>query len=264
MTRFVMGLSLAFLSVLAVAQSSLTDSPAQTAPPAIDSQALTVDRSSIVALTGGRAVNDVTLTGTVTTIVGSDTQTGTASFIATNTNNSRIELNLPSGKRTDIQNGSHGVSTGAWSINDGSLQRYAAHNSWNDAGWFFPALGSLADASSQLSYVAIEKRGGVSVQHLRSRRANGFVPLAQQWSTQDLYIDAATSLPLALVFNVHPDDDSSITIPVEVRFSDYQAKSGLMVPLHIQKFVNYGLVLDFQVSEVVANSGVPANQFSAE
>ena len=111
MTRFVMGLSLVFLSILAVAQSSVPASQSQSVPPAIDSQAQTVDRGSIVALTGGRAINDVILTGAVTTIAGSDTQTGTATFIATNTNDSRIELNLSDSKRTDIQNGSGGWPT---------------------------------------------------------------------------------------------------------------------------------------------------------
>lgn len=237
---------------------------AQNPAPAGSSQAKTICGESMIALTNGVAVNDVTLIGNVTVVAGSDTQTGTATFAAASTNRSRIEMNLDNGKRTDIQDDSRGVPTGVWSVNDGALKPYASHNTWNDASWFFPALGSLSDPSVNFSYVGVETRNGVSVQHLRSQRTNSAIPTAQKLSGQDIYLDATTLLPVALVFNLHPDNNSNINIPVEVRFANYQLKSGLMVPLRIQKFVNYGLVLDFQISNVIANSGIPANQFSVE
>ncbi len=65
-----------------------------------------------------------------------------------------------------------------------------------------------------------------------------------------------------MTFNVHPDSNALLDIPVDVRFSDYRTVSGAKVPFHVQKYLNNGLVLDFQAQSVTLNSGLAASSFS--
>ena len=58
---------------------------AQQTPPTTSPSGATLAAQSIAAMTGGTAVSDVTLTGTVTWFAGSDTETGTATFLAKGT-----------------------------------------------------------------------------------------------------------------------------------------------------------------------------------
>ena len=81
-------------------------------------------------------------------------------------------------------------------------------------------------------------------------------------STMDFYLDAATLLPSAVVFNAHPDNDPGTNIPVEIDFSNYQAISGIAVPLHIQKYLQGSLVTDLVISNAVFNTGLPLSTFA--
>jgi len=78
----------------------------------------------------------------------------------------------------------------------------------------------------------------------------------------DFYLDAASSLPTALVFNDHPDKDALVNIPVEIDFSDYQQISGMQVPMHIQKLMNGTLLLDITLTGAVFNTGLALTEFS--
>ena len=225
----------------------------------------------MAALTGGTAITDVTLTGNVSWIAGTETQSGTGTFLAKGASQSRYDLVLAGGNRTDIRNASSGFPGGTWIGPDGGSNSYASQNCWTDSGWFFPALSSLSgsDSSVVLSYVGQESRAGVSVQHIQAYR---YVPaksaatttLLQQESTTDFYLNTASSLPVAIAFNAHPDDDSSVNLVVEVDFSNYQLASGAQIPMRIQKYLQGGLVLDFAVAGLVLNTGLPDTDFSIQ
>ena len=86
----------------------------------------------------------------------------------------------------------------------------------------------------------------------------------QQLSSIDFYLDATSSLPLSITFNVHPDDDASTAIPVEVDLLSYQANNGIQIPMHIQQSVRGTLVLDFVVTSVTLNSGIPESYFTIQ
>src|SRR5712672_2312349 len=78
-------------------------SAAQQAPSVSSPQAIQLLQGALKALTKGAPLQDVTLTGTARRIAGSDDETGQATLTATPTG-SRIDLNLPSGKRSEISN----------------------------------------------------------------------------------------------------------------------------------------------------------------
>jgi len=139
------------------------------------------------------------------------------------------------------------------------------------ASWFFPALSSLSgvDPSVVLKYVGLENRSGTSVQHLQSYR---YVPaklaststLLQQQSTVNFYLDTSSSLPVSTTFNVHPDDDSSVSLTIEVDFSTYQLSDGAQIPMHIQRYMQGGLVLDLVVTGISLNSGLQDSSFTIQ
>src|SRR5260370_24485796 len=109
-------------------------------PPASDPLAVAYAAKSIAAMTGGTTVNDVTLTGSVTW---NGTDTGTATLRALGTGESRMDLALTSGTRTEIRDAQTGVPLGQWLAPNNASGNFAYQNCLTDPAWFFPALGSL-------------------------------------------------------------------------------------------------------------------------
>jgi hypothetical protein len=241
-------------------------------PPESDPQALSLVTQSLAALTNGVPVNDVVLTGSANWIAGSDQETGLATLQAKGTGESRIDLNLSGGTRAEIRNDSPGSPQGETVAPDGSLQRWAEHNCWINASWFFPTLSILAatsDSSVVLSYVGVENRGATSVHHIRAYRnlsdkSTPFTELVQRLSSEDIYLDSASLLPVAFGFTAHPDDDEDANILVEIDFSSFQPMNGILVPTHVQKLINGGLALDVTVFGAAVNSGMTDLPFTIQ
>jgi hypothetical protein len=235
--------------------------------PASNPQAVSFASRSIAALTGGQAIQDVTLTGTVTWSGGASPETGTATLLASGTGESRMSLVLTSGTRTEIRDASTGVPQGKWISESGASGLFASQNCATDAAWFFPVLGSLAAGPNVvLTYVGQETRNGEAVQHIQSYvyQANsaGVNPSPQQLSTMDFYLDAATLMPVAIIFNAHPDNNASTNLPTEVDFSNYQIFNGILVPTHIQRFLQGNVLVDITISSASFNTGLPISDFA--
>ena len=58
------------------------------------------------------------------------------------------------------------------------------------------------------------------------------------------------------------DDDASTNIAVEIDFSNYQLVNGILVPFHITKVWQGNPLLDFTVTNMAVNSGLPDSLFS--
>ena len=167
-----------------------------------------------------------------------------------------------------MRNNSSGVPLGTWTAPDGSVNYYAPQNCWSDTSWFFleesSLLGPIVNPNVVLSYVGTETRNGSSVQHIQS---NIYVPaqqILQPQSTMDFYLDATSSLPVAVVYNEYPDDDPNTAIPIEIDFLNYQSSGGMQVPLRIQRLVQNDLFLDVSVTSVTINSGLPDSLFTIQ
>jgi hypothetical protein len=242
------------LSTLLSAQSAPTSSP----------QALAYAAQSVAVLTGGTSISDITLTGNVTW---NGTDTGSASLKALGTGESRIDLALPSGTRTEIRDAETGTAIGQWINPNNTSGALAFQNCQTDAVWFFPALGSLAAGSNVvLSYIGQETRNGTAVQHIQSYvyqpNAMTIGPTQQQLSTMDFYLDATTLLPSAIAFNAHPDNNASANLSVDVVFSNYQNINGVAVPMHIQKYQQGNLLVDVVVTSEAFNTGLSLSSFT--
>jgi hypothetical protein len=235
-------------------------------PSPSDPQALALVAKSVAALSGGVPVSGVTLSANAISIAGLDYFTGTATLQAKGTTDSRVDLNVNGSTRTEIRTMSGGVPSGTWTRASAKSHPLAQHNCWTDAVWFFPALSSLSQSGTPgflFSYVGPEQHNASAVEHIRVLRhlpssATEASPV-DTLSAMDIYLDAVSTLPLAIAFNIHSDNDININIPVEIRFADYQAVNGVQVPFHIQRLLNGGLVLDLKVTNAVMNSTLSAS-----
>jgi len=251
-----------------VASTSVQANTLQSAVTAV--QPSTLLQQSLAALVGNTRLSDVTLTGTVRRVAGSDDETGTATLKAITNGSARIDLSLPSGLSSEISN-LFAAPSGVWSSADGVSHPIALHNLLSEPAWFFPAFGiarRLSGMGFVTTVVGTETHNGQTVQHISVSQATsaqvGLSGPALQHLTQiEFYLDPVSLLPVALGFNTHPDNNELLDIPAEVDFSDYRAVNGAQVPFHVQKSLNGSLNLDFQVETVTFNTGLSASTFSA-
>ena len=241
-------------------------------------QPLTILQQSLAALVGNTSFTDVILTGTVRRIVGSDDETGSATLIASFSGSARIDLNLSSGSSIEVSNLSAAVPVGYWSGPDNVTHPLAFHNLLAETAWFSPGLAIARRVSPAAfspsstfvtSYVGHETLNGQGVEHISVSQSLSYPdppggPTFAHLSQVDFYLDSTTFLPAAISFNTHPDDNALLDLPVQVLFSDYRSVSGVAVPMHIQKYFNNSLVLDFQFQSASINSGLSATAFQIQ
>jgi hypothetical protein len=232
-----------------------------------DQSAITLAQQSVAALAGGASVSDVTVNANVISILGSDNETGTGTFTAKGLSESRVDLNLSGGTRSDVRNATNGAPAGAWSKNGNTSTVYAGHNCYTDAAWFFPALSSLTQTANPnfvFKYIGQEQHGGVNTQHIRVYQSSSQSSPISALSTMDFYLDAVSSLPMAIGFESHPDNNMGANIPTEIDFANYQPVNGFKVPFHFQKIFNGLVVLDVTVTSATFNSGLADTLFTLQ
>ncbi len=255
MYRLAVAVSLLISAVCAVGQN----------PQSSDLFAVSLAQKSVAALTGGLPVGDVTLNASVISILGSDNETGTGTFTAKGFSESRVDLNLSGGTRSEVRNIANGGPAGAWARNGGASTAYAGHNTLTDAAWFFPALSSLTQTANPnvvFKYIGQEQHSGVNTQHIQIFQAPpAGIASVQRLSTTEVYLDAATLLPVAMAFKVHPDKDMNTDIPAEILFANYRAVNGIQVPFHFQRMLNGGVILDVTVTSAALNTGLQDSSF---
>ncbi len=254
-------------SLLVLASSSCLFS--QNQPPVSDPQALSLVSQSITALTGGTRIYDVTLNGTATCSNGSGSETANATLMAKGTGESRFDMTLSAGPRSEIRNDGSSNTLGELLVPDGSILPWGLQNCMVNAVWFFPhlsVLGVTGDSTLIFSYIGQESRNGIAVQHIQSYRySRADATTTRQLSTMDIYLDAASFLPTAFIFNIHPENAvAQQSIPVEVDFSNYQSLNGVLVPFRIRRYVTGGLGFDFTVGTAQFNAGLPDSLFDIQ
>lgn len=257
---------LAFAVMFLVVPGALPQSSSQ--PATSNPQAVSLANQALAALVGARQVSDVTLTGTATRTAGTDVETGNITLKALGYGDARLDLSSSGGTRSEVRNVSNGPG-GFWIGLDGASHALAAHNCMTDAAWFFPALSilsQLSNANLVASYVGPETRAGGNVYHIQLsiQPPGDTTGMPQRLSAEDVYLSAPTFLPVAVVFNTHPDDDALTNIAVEVDFSNYQNVNGVQIPFRIQKYLNGSLFLDTTVQSAAVNSGLTDSEFSGQ
>jgi hypothetical protein len=246
----------------------------QSKPTGVTATARAVNllQGSLNALSGTKSLADVTSNGSVRYISGSESETGSATGKAAIGGNARIDLSLSSGTRSEILNVTAQGASGAWSGPDGVWRDVAPHNLLTNPAWFFPAFAiaqGLSSSDYTLAYLGHETFNGSGVEHLSISKPSlaqlpTGMPTIGHLTQIDLFLDSVSLLPTGITFNIHPDNNAVIDIPVQVVFSDYRAVGSAQVPFHVQKFVAHSLTLDFQWSTVELNTGLSNAAFNLQ
>ena len=263
---------LLIVAILVSVCSSVTQTPAQTTSvsAAKDANAVSLLSSALNAMSPV-TVNDITITGQAVGDASTDSESGTLTFKALNGGDASLAFSLASGQRNEIVNPTSDPQA-AWSGTDGVWHKTALHNTWTPAAWFAPALvleSALTDPQLALQNLGSTSLNGQAVQHIRFWRvlsstsgAPATLALVQGLSAVDIYLDAASNLPIVLGFNLHSDLNAGTNIPVAVFYSNWQKSSGVLVPMHLQKFLNGNLLDDIAVTSAAVNSGLTSSSFS--
>jgi hypothetical protein len=208
--------------------------------------------------------------GSVRRIVGSDDQSGSTTLKAISSGAARADLSFSSGTISEICTFSSSEPAGTWSGSDGVLHTIPYHNLLSEPAWFFPtfAISRRISPGYLVTDLGPAAHNGQQVEHIStsqnlSIQSSARIASFQHLSQVDFYIDSSSLLPAAITFNIHPDNDAQLDIPVEIRFSDYRSVSGAQVPFHIQKIVNGSLFLDIQIQNATINSGLSATSFTS-
>jgi len=262
--------TVSFLFVLSIGISGFAYSQT-TSTATKDSHAVTVVTNALNAMTTGILVNDLTLSTQVSRATSPTIVSGAATLEAASNGDASLTYSFADGQRGEIINTS-AAPRGAWMSADGTWHPIVLHNTWTPAAWFAPTLvmeQALNDPEWAIGDLGAVAVGGLQLEHLRFWRvlpsASGTAATLgtiQNLSAVDAYFDMTTSLPVSLDFNLHPDSDPGTNIPVHVEYSNWQRSSGVLMPFHIQKFFNGGLMDDFTVSSAVVNSGLSVSVFN--
>lgn len=217
------------------------------------------------ALMGPQQLQNITISGTATSV---DNQVQPVTFTVVGTLQSRF--NIGADELAEVRDSSLSVPVGSWRAN-GETHSMTTTNCWIPVGWLLPqslvatALGS--DAS--VTYVGREQLDSISVEHLSwyrniTQKNAAYQRAVQQWSLVEIYLDATSHLPVKARFWQHPDDQSELSIPVEVYFSDYRTSSGILIPFRIKQYFQGALLRDVVVQNVTVNQLVAPDYFTLQ
>ena len=245
--------------------------------PALPSQAATAGlQQSLTAQTGGSAIADITLSGTVTYIHGTQTESGPMKLTALSAGTTKVEFDLPSGTRTETwSNAGHGAVISGSGPNGSVTKPAGSSVAMPSPSWFVPGVltSLLSGPAYSLADTGNETRNGATVRHIAVTPASASGSPAMpasipRYAQTDVYLDPATSLPASVSVFVWPSNPPGVTTPLsirarptqeEVRFSDYRVVRGQKIPFHIQLFLGTSprqqQIMDLTVSTVAIDSG---------
>jgi hypothetical protein len=254
MLRTMVTLSLALFSMGITAQNAPSDSAA-----------VALAQRSMAALAGRSSVDDVTLQAEVHSTIGADPESGTGTFRAKGLSQSRVDLSFGGDTQSDTRN----MADGARQKNGAAAKAHAGHNCMTDAAWFFPALSSLTQSGNPsfvFKYIGEEEYASVNTLHIRVSQIfpQDKSGVLERLSAMDFYLDAASSLPVAITFQTHPDNDLNVNIITEVHFSDYRTVNGILIPFSFQQMLNGRVILEATVTSAEVNASLPDSHFTLQ
>jgi hypothetical protein len=240
-----------------------------------DPQAVSVLNQALVVAGGTsaiRAIQDYTGSGNITYPSEQDAQ-GTVTVIGMRSTEFRMDANLPTGVRS-------------WAVSDGEIARKSENGTISrmvpqgpvpssDAFPFQTPLfpGSIAFPYRQLaamlnnprfniSYKGLVEIDGHSVHDVQLERmpvgAVSSTSLALQPRTRDVFIDAST-LQMVMTKDIAPNNAIH-----ELRYSDYRAVNGVLMPFSIAETIGGQQTWTIQLSQIRFNTGLQNSSFALQ
>jgi hypothetical protein len=229
-----------------------------------DPQAAALLQQSVAAM-AKTPPSDSSAVGIVTIVEGSTTQDGTVQILTLGTNATFENLSLLNEQRTVIYSAEAAKET------KGTLSVKAPMEiALADQAPDFPLpflMSALRNPDESFHYVGPETLNGQPAQHLQVWNSFASRPRLQSlsmFSLKDIWIDAASSLPLKISYSRRGGGQGAPAFPVEVSFSNYTNSGGVLYPFQINKSFNGTPWQTITIQSVSFNSGLTAAQFSVE
>lgn len=221
----------------------------------------------------GAPITDVSLSGTITVTIGSNTQSGTFVLTATSAGKSRALFQLPNGTQTEVEDYVSSPHTGQLTTAAGETRQFHAESLLAPhPAWFFPSFlmnASLSD-SYKPSLVGQETKNGSSVGHVtiygpQSQASSNSVIAVGRPDQIDVYVDPSSQLPEIIDFIVPVSGNDPKVTPFykaqlygtrEIRYSDYRLVQNRPVAFHIQVCSGDVVIDDLRVTSANINTGV--------
>jgi hypothetical protein len=244
--------------VLLVANPLAAQNAAQTSK---DPRAFAVLQQSVAAM--GRSVpQDSTAAGTVEIVAGSKVDQGTIKILTRGITQSAEFIQL-----SDRQLGVIYSSGNADEFVGAEHKKLPLELAVTSQCVDFPAPllgGALSDPETSLAYVGLEAVGQAQAYHLRLSKQFTSRPNLQhlsEFSIQDLWVDAASNLPLKIAYTRRASGGMAPRVPVEVFFSDYRNVGGVLYPFSIRKSLNGTPWTTIVIKQVQVNTGLADSDF---
>ena len=182
---------------------------------------------------------------------------GAADLQANTDGSSRVQLSLGQSSRTETQTKADASRTCQWIDASGTSHNIVGPNCFVSIPWFAPGLFTQP-ASLLPALIGTTDDGEVSktgsdfhqisyLLNLDGIDSASTTTLVDQSRVKVLY-DPQTFLPSSLEYAIHPDDNDLQSLEVKVVFSDYRSVSGVMLPFHIEKFINRSLQIKLDIN----------------
>jgi hypothetical protein len=211
------------------------------------------------------APTDSSATGNIDIVEGSTNESGTIQILTLGTNQTAESLTLPDSQRSVIYSkGDAREVVGTQSTNP--VLELIVTDQCAD----FPLpllLGALNNPDEAFQYVGQETLNGVSVQHIKVWNSFSSKPRLQKlasFSVRDVWLDAASSLPVKIAYKRQAGGGAVPSIPVEISFSNYTNVNGVQYPFQINKSFNGTPWQTITIQNVSFNTGLTATQFQTE
>jgi hypothetical protein len=198
----------------------------------------------------------VNLTATAQWTAGSLQESGTAQLQANADGSTNVQLSLGQASRTESQTKTDASRACVWTDSTATSHNIVGPNCLIAVPWFAPSL--YTQPSAQLpSMVGTIDNGEISKDGATLHQISYLLNLGSDTtatnqmvsnSTVKVFYDPQTLLPVSLEYFMHPDNNDLQNIPVRVAFSKYQSVSGVMLPFHVEKYINRTLQLTLDVT----------------
>lgn len=241
---------LCLLFCIATSRSAQSQTSTSQAPSIFQQQAQ-------MAVSSGKAFSVVNLTANAEWTAGSDRESGTAKMQANADGSTNVQLAIGKASRTEVQGKTDLSRSCTWTDGAGTSHDIVGPNCLIAVPWFAPSLfiqssAALPPLLGTTDDGMVPKDGSAFHQVnylLKLTGANTSITnqMVKQ-STIKVFYDPGTHLPSSLEYSIHPDNDNSKDVPVKVTFSNYQSSSGVMLPFHIERFINRTLQLKLDVT----------------
>jgi hypothetical protein len=216
----------------------------------------------LATIPAGTPMNGVHLEGRAQYVAGSLHETGTATLDAKSDGTATVVLSLDTASGTDSYALLSADRTCQHTTRSGAVSDISKIDCLTPLPWFAPIL-SIRDPLQLPALIAITDGGEVTrnsaLLHdltygllLHGRDTTSTNLLVQATNVHVLY-DPQTLLASGIEYSIHPNGDMLTPIEVRIAFSDYRNTSGVMLPYHIERYVNRSLFLTIDVNSALLN-----------